>query len=58
MWLRYIGKDKSMGLINGRAYKVDIFSDGALIWVRWGERRACPYSSPETLAKNWIKAVR
>lgn len=53
MYLRYIGKNKSMGLISGKIYKVDIYSKNNYIWVQWGLYNICPYESPESLAKNW-----
>ena len=59
MELKFIGKDGSMGLKHGKVYPVKIESHpyGSAIYVQWevgkGIKRACPYSSPVTLAKNW-----
>ena len=61
MKLRFIGTDGSMGLRCGQEYAVDITSpftfSGAYIRVRvfLGENKVidCPYSSPQSFAKNW-----
>lgn len=64
MRLRFIGANGSMGLANGKAYEVQVNSDGNYIWVAipdfelrektFGTWR-CPYSSPESFAANWGK---
>lgn len=57
MRLKFIGADGSMGLKHGKVYSVNICSSSAYIWVEWrgifGDKRACPYSSPATFAANW-----
>lgn len=60
MILKFIGKDGSMGLEHGKKYKVwiDTSSDGMYICVHWQGKdkpQCCPYSSPQSLAKNWEK---
>ena len=54
MFLRFIGKDKSMGLKYGHIYHVTVSTHANYIWVRWGWR-TCPYCSPQTFAENWSK---
>ena len=56
MYLRFIGKHGSMGLCNGKVYKVAVKTWLDYIWVVmpksfgvWG----CPYSSPQSFAANW-----
>ena len=55
MYLKYIGKNGSMGLTNGKVYKVDVISKDHFIWVQWGFCKVCPYESPESFANNWSK---
>jgi hypothetical protein len=53
MYLKFVGKDGSMGLTHGKVYNVKIESDRRYIWVYWGDKR-CPYSSPQSFADNWM----
>lgn len=56
MYLKFVGKDGSMGLTYGKVYKVKIESDSQYIWVYWGNKwsnKCCPYSSPQSFADNW-----
>ena len=57
MLLKFIGENKSMDLVRGRDYEVDIRSDYRYIYVRWfnveGQVVCCPYSSPALFACNW-----
>lgn len=55
MYLKYIGKDLSMGLRSGQTYKVNVISKDHYIWVEWGFCKVCPYESPGSFAKNWVK---
>ena len=55
MYLKYIGKNGSMGLVNKRVYKVNIFSEDPYIWVQWEPRKACPYVTLKSLLENWIE---
>ena len=59
MILRFIGKDGSMGLKHGVKYRVSIKSEDIYIIVTWadryGKKRICPYSSPQSFADNWEK---
>ena len=55
MYLKFIGENGSMGLRRGSIYDVKIISKDKYIWVKWGFRKVCPYSSPQALAKNWTK---
>lgn len=55
MYLKYVGKDFSMGLRTGQTYKVKVLSKDHYIWVEWGFCNVCPYDSPGSFAKNWIK---
>ena len=52
MKLRFIGKDGSMGLKQGKAYSVAIKNSTSYIYVIW-DGGSCPYSSPQALSKNW-----
>ena len=57
MYLKFIGEDGSMGLSHGRIYDVQVKTKNNYIWVIipnilfdvW----KCPYSSPQSFAKNW-----
>lgn len=61
MTLRFIGADGSMGLKHGETYWVDIttpftFSGPYLrvrIYLGGNNVVDCPYSSPQSFAKNW-----
>ena len=58
--LRFVGKEGSMGLTNGRIYRVRVTSKDHYIWVSipnmfFGNAWQCPYSSPEAFAANWKK---
>lgn len=55
MYLKYIGENGSMDLINGKVYNVDVVLKDYYIWVQWGFCKVCPYSSPQTFAENWVK---
>ena len=55
MYLKFIGQDGSMGLRRGEIYKVKITSNKRYMWVNIGMWWSCPYSSPQTLAENWVK---
>ena len=52
MQLRFIGSDKSLGLRKGAVYKVKIYDSLNCIIVMW-DTGLCPYSSPQSFAKNW-----
>ena len=56
MYLKFIGENGSMGLVNGRVYDVTIKNERGFIMVHvefCGP--SCPYSSPQSFAKNWAK---
>ena len=57
MKLRFIGADGSMGLKHGEVYKVRLGNTWAHIIVdimdEDGYSMLCPYSSPQSFAKNW-----
>lgn len=53
MRLRFVGANRSMGLINGMIYSVEIYSRNGYIWVQWKHGR-CPYPSLQKLMENWI----
>lgn len=55
MYLKFIGKDGSMGLRYGQVYKIYITSSGDLIWTMFEYGEMCPYSSPQSFAANWAK---
>ena len=55
MYLKFVGKDKSMGLNYGEIYKVNVISKDYYIWVEWGFCKICPYDSPRSFADNWTK---
>lgn len=59
MYMRFIGKNGSMGLRCGQVYKTKIFAQGNYIFVKWSDglmrSGCCPYSSPQSLALNWRK---
>ena len=59
MYLKFIGENGSMGLAHGRIYDVEIENRNGFIWVyvSYGEQ-SCPYSSPQSFAKNWAKPQR
>ena len=50
--LRFIGKDKSMGLRKGNIYNVCLSSESNYIWVKWNNS-ICPYASPKSFSMNW-----
>lgn len=52
MKARFIGKNGSMGLVHGRIYNIQIWSDNDYIYVRWGSL-TCPYTNLKTLHENW-----
>lgn len=54
MWLKFIGKDGSMGLRHGKTYSVRVYSSQGYIWADWCWK-ACPYSSPQAFAANWTR---
>ena len=57
--LTFIGKDSSMGLKNGKKYKVTIdrvsqpYFLYARITTEHNKELMCPYSSIEAFMKNW-----
>lgn len=53
MKLKFIGQT-SCGFIHGQSYEVVIRTVGMYIHV-YSQDKFCPYSSPQTLAENWIK---
>ena len=56
MYLKFTGENGSMGLVNGRVYDVTIKIEREFIMVHvefCGP--SCPYSSPQSFAKNWAK---
>ena len=56
MQLRFIGKDKSLGLEHGKIYDVEINARYELVWatITWDHRYlSCPYSSIRALLDNW-----
>ena len=62
MKLRFIGKDGSMGLANGKVYTCDIKSIGDIVYVDWYstfmdemflDQGFCPYSSLAKALENW-----
>lgn len=56
MKCRFIGQDGSMGLKHGEVYTVRISQGVKYLYVCWGERKYCPYSSLEALTANWEDA--
>lgn len=52
---RFIGADGSMGLVHGRVYNIQIWSDRDCIYVGWG-KRFFPYSNLQKLQENWTLA--
>ena len=56
MYMRFIGKNGSMGLKHGKVYKTKIHSFNNFIFVSWSDgwcSDRCPYESPQSLAANW-----
>lgn len=62
MYLKFLGTDNSMGLINGKVYDVEIKSRENFIWViilnfKLANNEIavwkCPYTSPQNFAANW-----
>lgn len=58
MKLKFIGKDGSMGLENGKTYTVDITTTKDYVWVSATQGIfkpiiTCPYSCMKLLARNW-----
>ena len=57
MKLRFIGADGSMELKHGEVYEVNLGNTRAHIVVyiidEKGYSMSCPYSSPQSFAKNW-----
>ena len=59
MYLKFTGKNGSMGLVHGRVYDVTIKNERGFIMVHvefCGPY--CPYSSPQSFAENWTKPQR
>lgn len=56
----FTGKDGSMGLRRGSTYNVKIYSYEGYIYVDWGGKTPCPYSSIRALSKNWelVKGIK
>ncbi len=57
MYMKFIGKDGSMGLKHGKTYSVRIESRYPYIWVVWGAGKACPYDSMYGLRANWKEVI-
>lgn len=60
MLLKYIGEHGSMGLCYGQTYEVSIYADDAIFVKVFNQNThkciaTIPYSSPQTLAENWVK---
>lgn len=58
MYLKFVGKDGSMGLKHGKFYNTKIFSKDNFIYVQWLDYKGtscCPYESPQSFAANWSK---
>ena len=57
MKLKFIGKNNSLGLVNGKTYNVNIRSVDKYIVISIPAGRfdeiTCPYSSPQSFAANW-----
>ena len=56
MQLKFIGKDKSMKLENGKVYDVKIHANYDRIWVHVEETNRilnCPYNSIKLLLEDW-----
>lgn len=58
MKLKFIGKDGSMGLENGKTYTVDITTTKDYVWISatkgiFKPIISCPYSCMQALAQNW-----
>lgn len=57
MWLRFIGKDGSMGLTHGTVYHCTIKTMGGYIWVRWNDKDikdpSFPYKSFKEFLSEW-----
>lgn len=60
MYLRFLGKNGSLGLIHGAIYDVNITSSEGHINVYWGHQgrkyNRCIYASPQSFAANWERA--
>ena len=56
MYLKFIGKNGSMGLVHGCVYVVEITNENGfiMVYVKYGGP-SCPYSSPQSFAANWAK---
>lgn len=57
IFLRFIGKDGSMGLKHGKTYRCKVYTYEGLICVSWKRKwladEMCPYRSLEALTDNW-----
>ena len=56
MFLKYIGKDKSLKLDQGKVYDVEIHANYEKIWVNleWPTRiLSIPYDSIRALLESW-----
>lgn len=53
MYYRFIGKDGSMGFINGNIYDLEVFKKGneILIYAKSGVK--CPYQNINKFKENW-----
>lgn len=52
IFVKFIGRNKSIGLIKERIYAATIYTENNYIYVDWGINR-CPYDSLEKLKENW-----
>jgi len=60
MFYKFIGKDGSMGFINGEIYYLEKFKkeykfDFGYELIIVSQGRQIPYSSEKTFQKNWLK---
>lgn len=54
---KFIGEDMSLGLRNGKVYKIVVNSGyyecKPVLWVSWDGKYNCAYSNEKTFAQNW-----
>lgn len=49
----FIGRDGSMGLVNGKQYSILVSPLRKGFLVEWGMYGRCPYDTMKGLLKNW-----
>ena len=53
IYAKFIGRDGSMGLRNGRIYKIKITIEQEMVIVKCRYGWRCPYSSVVAFLNNW-----